>query len=130
MWHVNLGYGYTDAVYVDYRTTLTTDLSGNKRPRVPPHTVNVFTRYTLDRLTLMAGTQFRDKQFLNDQNTLSLDPFSLLNLAASYNHGSFQYNVSVSNVTDAFYYASIRGNTQFYPGEPRRVTATVNWSIR
>jgi iron complex outermembrane receptor protein len=130
MWHVNLGYGYTDAVYVDYRTSLTTDLSGNKRPRVPPHTFNLFTRYTVDNLTLTAGTQFRDEQFLNDANTLKLDPFSLLNLAASYNHGAFQYNVSLSNVTDSFYYASIRGNTQFYPGEPRRVTATVNWAIR
>jgi iron complex outermembrane receptor protein len=83
-----------------------------------------------NRLSLMAGTQFRDAQFLNDQNTLTLDSFSLLNLAASYNHGPFQYNLSLSNVTDEFYYASIRGNTQFYPGEPRRVTATVRWQIR
>lgn len=129
-WHVNLGYGYTDAVFVDYRTTLTADLSGNKAPRVPPHTVNLLTRYTWDNLTLMAGTQVRDTQFLNDQNTLTLDAFSLLNLAATYNHGPLQYSFSVSNVTDEFYYASIRGNQQFYPGEPRRYTATVRWQIR
>ncbi|MBM3819626.1 MAG: TonB-dependent siderophore receptor [Acidimicrobiia bacterium] len=128
--HVNVGYGYTDAVFVDYRTTLTTDLSGNKAPRTPPHTVSVNGRYMWNDFTFMAGTQFRDTQFLNDQNTLTLDAFSLLNLAASYNHGSFQYNLSVQNVTDAFYYASIRGNAQFYPGEPRRVTATVNWNFR
>ena len=128
--HLNFGYGYTNAVYVDYRTSPTTDFSGNKATRVPPHTVSVNGRYTIDNLTLMAGTQFRDRQFLNDQNTLTLDAFSLLNLGASYNRGAFQYNVNVSNATDAFYYASIRGNTQFYPGEPRRVTATVNWAIR
>lgn len=74
---------------------------------------------------LMAGTQFRDTQFLNDQNTLSMDNFSLVNLAASYTQGPLQYSLSMSNATDVFYYASIRGNTQFYPGEPRRVMGTV-----
>ena len=127
---VNLGYGYTDAVYLDYRTSLTTDFSGNKRPRVPPHTVSARATYSRNRLSLMAGTQFRDTQFLNDQNTLSLDKFSLLNLAASYSHGAVQYNVSMSNVTDEFYYASIRGNTQFYPGEPRRIQASVRILFR
>jgi outer membrane receptor for ferric coprogen and ferric-rhodotorulic acid len=78
----------------------------------------------------MAGTQFRDTQFLNDQNTLTLDSFSLVNLAASYVHRQMQYNLSVTNVGDTFYYASIRGNTQFYPGEPRRVTATVSWRFQ
>jgi iron complex outermembrane receptor protein len=98
---------------------------------VPPHTVSVNGTYTWNnRLSLMAGTQFRDTQFLNDQNTLTLDAFSLVNLAASYAHGPMQYNLSMSNVTDQFYYASIRGNTQFYPGEPRRVTATVSWLFR
>ena len=37
---LSLGYGYTNATYLDYRTSLTTDLSGNKRPRVPPHSFN------------------------------------------------------------------------------------------
>jgi outer membrane receptor protein involved in Fe transport len=129
--HVTLGYGYTDARFVDYRTALTTDLSGNRPPRTPPHTVSATATYTWNnRLSLMAGTQFRDSQFLNDQNTLTLGSFSLVNLAVSYNHGPFRYNLSMSNVTDEFYYASIRGNTQFYPGEPRRVTATISWRSR
>jgi iron complex outermembrane receptor protein len=130
-WSFNLGYGYTDARYVDYRTTLTTDLSGNRPPRTPPHTLSLRANYTWNnRLSLMAGTQFRDTQFLNDQNTLSLDSFSLVNLAASYVQGPLQYNLSLTNVADTFYYASVRGNAQFYPGEPRRVTATVSWRFQ
>ena len=35
-WRLSTGYGYTDATYLDYRTSLTADLSGNKRPRVRP----------------------------------------------------------------------------------------------
>jgi iron complex outermembrane receptor protein len=129
--NVNLGYGYTDAVYVDYRTSLTTDFSGNRRPRVPPHTLSLTGTYSvMNGLSLMAGTTYKGTQFLNDQNTLSLDGFSLVNLAASYNRGPVQYNLSVSNVSDAFYYASIRGNTQFYPGEPRRITASVRVLFR
>jgi outer membrane receptor protein involved in Fe transport len=129
--NVNLGYGYTDARYVDYRTTATTDFSGNRPPRTPPHTLTLTANYTWrNRLSLIAGTQFRDAQFLNDQNTLTLDSFSLVNVAASYAHGPMQYNVSLTNLGDTFYYASIRGNTQFYPGEPRRVTATVSWRFQ
>jgi iron complex outermembrane receptor protein len=128
---VNLGYGYTDAQYVDYRSTPTTDFSGNRPPRTPPRTLCLSGCYTwANRLALMAGTQFRDTQFLNDQNTLTLDSFSLVNLAASYAHRQMQYNLSVTNIGDTFYYASIRGNTQFYPGEPRRVTATVSWRFQ
>ena len=52
---LSLGYGYTDATYLDYRTSLTADLSGNKRPRVPPHSFNAMTYYNVNnRLTLTA----------------------------------------------------------------------------
>jgi outer membrane receptor protein involved in Fe transport len=81
-------------------------------------------------LSLMAGTQFRDAQFLNDQNTLSLDSFQVANVAATYYRGPMQFNFTISNLTDTFYYSGIRGNTQFYPGEPRRYQATMRWEIR
>ena len=99
---------------------------GNHPPRVPPHTVSAQAIYTWNNtLSLMAGTQFRDAQFLNDQNTLTLDGFTLVNLGASYSFRHLQLVLNASNVTDHFYYASTLGNTQFYPGEPRRVMFTV-----
>ena len=50
---VNLGYGYTDAQYVDYRSTPTTDFSGNRPPRTPPHTLSFTGTYTWNnRLSL------------------------------------------------------------------------------
>ncbi len=126
-----LGYGYTDATYLDYRSTATTDFTGNRPPRVPPHTVSAQAIYTWNNtLSLMAGTQFRDAQFLNDQNTLSLDGFQVANVAATYYRGPMQFNFTISNLTDTFYYSGIRGNTQFYPGEPRRYQATMRWEIR
>jgi iron complex outermembrane receptor protein len=125
-WRLSLGYGYTDATYLDYRTSLTTDLSGNKRPRVPPHSFNAMGFYSVSRrLTLTANVQVKDSQFLNDQNTLTLEGFTLLNLGALYNLTHLQFALNVSNVSDHFYYASTLGNTQFYPGEPRRVMFTV-----
>ncbi len=129
--NATVGYGYTSARFLDYLTTATVNLSGNRPPRVPPNTVTATATYTwANRLSLMAGTQYRDAQFLNDQNTLTLDGFSLANLAATYYRGPMQFNFSVSNLTDTFYYSSIRGATQFYPGEPRRYQATVRWEIR
>jgi TonB-dependent siderophore receptor len=123
---LSLGYGYTDATYLDYRTSLTVDLSGNKRPRVPPHSFNAMTFFNVsNRLTLTGNVQVKDAQFLNDQNTLTLDGFTIVNLGASYSFRHLQMILNVSNVTDHFYYASTLGNTQFYPGEPRRVMFTV-----
>ena len=82
--------------------------------------------YSLNnRLTLTANLQVKDSQFLNDQNTLTLDAYTLLNLGAAYNLRHLQLMLNVSNVSDHFYYGSTLGNTQFYPGEPRRVMFTV-----
>ena len=84
---MNLGYGYTDAEYVDYRRRRRpiSPATGRRAPR-PTRSASPANYTWNNRLSLMAGTQFRDTQFLNDQNTLTLDSFSLVNLAASYVH--------------------------------------------
>ena len=78
-----------------------------------------------NRLALSANVQVKDAQFLNDQNTLTLDGFTLVNIGAAYSFQHLQFTLNMSNLTDHFYYASTLGNTQFYPGEPRRVMFTV-----
>jgi hypothetical protein len=58
------------------------------------------------------------------QVAVLLDGFTKVNLGALYNLSRLRA-LNVSNITDHFYYASTLGNTQFYPGEPRRVMFTV-----
>lgn len=51
--------------------------------------------------------------------------YSLLNLSASLRHGRARFSVAMSNLTDTEYWASQRGSRLYYPGEGRRVLATV-----
>ena len=51
--------------------------------------------------------------------------YSLLNLCASLRCGRARYSVSFSNLADTEYWASQRGSRLYYPGEGRRILATV-----
>lgn len=125
-----LGYGYTEAKYVDYVTTsssgVQTVLSGKLRPRAPKNSFS----YQASRLwrngfsVAVSGRSLGD-QFLTDANTVYFESYSLLNLAASYRLGRTVYSLNVNNLTDNDYLASTRGNSLWYPGESRRVMGTV-----
>ena len=65
------------------------------------------------------------KQFLDDANALSFGSYGLLDLAASYTHQRATYTLNLSNLTNTRYWASIRGQRQFYPGEPLRVMGSI-----
>ena len=67
------------------------------------------------------------RQFLDDANLLSFDGYSLFNVAASYTRARTTFSVNVNNLTDTHYWASIRGQRLFYPGEPARVLGTVRF---
>jgi iron complex outermembrane receptor protein len=128
--HVMVGYGYTDAEYVDYVTSnaagVRTVLSGKTRPRTPTNTFSYQAeKVWRNGLTLAVAGRSHGRQFLDDANTLSFDSYSILDLAASYTKGRASYSLNFSNLTDTSYWASIRGPRQFYPGEPLRVMGTV-----
>ncbi len=129
-WLVQAGYGYTQAEYVDYVTSAA-NFSGNTRPRTPRHTFNASTSYAFaNGLSVAMSFRSQGDQFLNDANTLSFDGYSLLNVNGTYTRGRLQYALTLSNLTDAVYWASTLGNTQLYPGEPLRVIATVRVRTR
>jgi iron complex outermembrane receptor protein len=132
--YVRVGYGYTDAEYLDYVTTnnagVPTVLSGKIKPRTPTNTFNYQAgKNWRNGLTLAVSGRSHGKQFLDDANTLSFESYSLLDLAAQYKHGSAIYTLNFSNLTNTEYWASVRGNRQFYPGEPLRVMASVRLSV-
>ena len=130
-----VGYGYTDAKFLDYVTVnasgVPTSLSGKTKSRTP---TNTFT-YQIGRMwqngfAVAASGRTHGRQFLDDANTLDFDAYGLLDLAVSYSRGPAFYSLNVSNVTDTNYWASIRGQRQFYPGEPLRVMGTVRMMFR
>lgn len=121
-----IGYGFSDAKYVDYVTTsrsgVQTDLSGKTRPRAPRNTFSYQGAYTMrNGLTLAVSGRTLGDQFLTDANTSHFESYSLLNAAASYRLGRVVYSLSVNNLADTRYLASTRGNSLWYPGAPRAV---------
>lgn len=133
---LSVGYGYTDAEYVDYVVsnssgTVVTDYSGNIRPRVPRHSLNVTGSVGFaNGLGLAVSARTRSQQYLNDANSVSLDGYGLLDVNASYTRGRVQYALVLSNLTSTEYWPSSLGNTQLYPGEPLRVLATIRVRTR
>jgi hypothetical protein len=81
-------------------------------------------------VALAASGRTHGGQFLDDANMLDFDAYRLLDLAVSYSRGPAFYSLNISNVTDTSYWASIRGQRQFYPGEPLRVKGTVRMMFR
>lgn len=127
---LNVGYGFTDARYVDYVTTAAA-FSGNQRPRTPRHSLTASATFAFSSgIAVAVSSQSRGRQFLDDANTVGLGAYGLLNLSASYTRGRLQYGLALSNLTGTDYWASALGNSQLYPGEPLRVVATLRLLAR
>jgi TonB-dependent siderophore receptor len=131
-YYFTVGYGYTDAEFVDYVTTNTagvrTSLSGNRKSRTPANTFSYQAgRIWRNGLSVAVSGRTHGRQFLDDANLLSFDGYSLFNVAASYTRARTTFSVNVNNLTDTHYWASIRGQRLFYPGEPARVLGTVRF---
>lgn len=120
-WRVNLGYGFTRARFLDYRTGtgVGVDLSGNTPRRAPAHTLSFVTSYSWrNGLSVSAGGQVVSGQFINDTNTVRFSPYEVIEMGASYTAGRVQYSLNLTNVTDREYWTSSLGNRQLYPGQP------------
>ena len=130
-----VGYGYTDAKFLDYvtvsNTGVPTVLSGKTKSRTPTNTFTYqIARMWRNGFALAASGRSHGRQFLDDANTLDFNAYGLLDVAVSYSRGPAFYSLNVSNVTDTHYWASIRGQRQFYPGEPLRVMGTIRLMVK
>jgi iron complex outermembrane receptor protein len=127
-WRANVGYGFTKARFLDYRTGTGAgvDLSGNTPRRAPEHTLSFSTSYAWrNGLSVSAGGQLVSSQFINDTNTIEFSPYEIIDLGISYTAGRLQYLLNLTNLTDREYWTSSLGNRQLYPGQPFNIMATV-----
>jgi iron complex outermembrane receptor protein len=124
--NLDLGYGYTKALFLDYFTNAGVNLSGKIPRRAPRHTVNASAEYVWQNgFALMGGGQLASDQFINDNDTVGFSTYELLNAAVTYTKGHIRYGLNFSNLTDREYWTSSLGNRQLYPGEPFNVIASV-----
>ena len=124
--NLDLGYGYTRAVFADYFTNAGVNLSGKIPRRAPRHTVNFSSEYVWQNgFSVMGGGQVASHQYINDTDSVGFSAYELLYAGVTYTRGRIRYGLNLTNLTDREYWTSSLGNRQLYPGEPFNVMASV-----
>ena len=107
------------------------DAEGNKfNTKASRTTANLFAKYTMDKLQLGAGLNYKSKYYTgSDAQKITQDAFTLANAMASYKidkNSSLQLNVN--NIFDKEYYEGIGNNLMIY-GTPRNATLTYKYTF-
>ena len=125
-WHVNAGYGFTNAEFRDYEESPGVNLRGNTPVFAPRHTFNAWTGYDWSNgLGVNVGARYFGRTFADNGNTFEVDGYGVLNLAVRYRRGRIEYQLNVNNVTDTTYFVAHQDYLQVYPGNPANVLGTI-----
>ena len=144
---INLAYGYTDARFVRYETTVKNDAGDpvrisykdNRIPYAPQHTLSAGAAWTvptgvkwLGDLVFQAGVRCAGRIWWNEENTLSQPFYALTDASVRFEHARYSLSVWGRNLTDAgydvFYFKSI-GNEFVQRGRPRTFGITLNINL-
>ncbi|MDV3458057.1 TonB-dependent siderophore receptor [Sphingomonas sp. HF-S4] len=120
-WNINLGYS-------QFKAEDENGVAANTEQ--PRRLLKLFTTYTIDRLTLGGGVNYRSEAFTIAPNPVTNAPFrfeqdgfTLVNLMARY---ALTYNVqlqaNVENLLDETYYSQMGTFSQYRYGAPRNFT--------
>ncbi|MDD2951960.1 MAG: TonB-dependent receptor [Parabacteroides sp.] len=132
-------YGYTHAVFKDYRRSETLDYTGNFLPLVPSHTVSLGVDYTIsnpcdymDRMTVSLNYIGIGKLYWNENNQVYQPYYGRLNGSISFTKGLFTLGVWAKNLTNteytAFYFESM-GDKLAQKGHPFTIGGTISITI-
>ena len=125
-WHVNAGYGFTNAEFRDYEESPGVNLRGNTPVFAPRHTFNAWTGYDWSNgLGVNVGARYLGRTFADNGDTFEVDGYGVLNLAVRYRRGRIEYQLNVNNVTDTTYFVAHQDYLQVYPGNPANVLGTI-----
>jgi iron complex outermembrane receptor protein len=132
-WQLQLGYTYIDATVTS--TTTVTDI-GARLSNVARNSGSFWTRYNLPSGRLKGfgaglGIIYQgQRNGSSTNNPLSLLPapaYTRVDTAFYWKRGRYDFAINVQNLFDEAYLSStsIRFFTQIYPGDPRKVTASL-----
>lgn len=120
------------------------DFSGNQLPSVPEFQWNVGLDFSLKSFSFSTSYRTVGKMFLNDSNSLSSQPYQLLDINTNYTFSVWKnlkvnLQLGIQNSLDEKYAASILPNAigfgnnaprYFYPGNPRNYYGGMSLSYR
>lgn len=125
--NLQVNYGYTHAIFKDYKRSSKLDYSGNYLPLVPSQTVSVGADYTilptgyLQKIILSAQYTGTGKLYWSEDNAASQSYYNLLNAKVSFVKGPVTVDIWTKNATNttytAFYFESM-GDRLAQQGKP------------
>ena len=110
--------------------------NAGKRPfQAPKQMASLWGRYGFNNgLALSAGVRYVGKSWADNENTVQVPAYTLLDLGAEYDLGRVNSNLkgatvrlNVNNVTDKTYVASCATTNYCYYGEKRNIKATFSY---
>jgi len=125
-WNINFGYSQFKAEDRD-------GVAANTQQ--PRRLLKLFTTYTIDRLTVGGGVNYRSKAYTDGTNPVTnaafrfqQDGFTVVNLMARYAlTDAVSVQANVENLFDETYYSQMGTFSQYRYGAPRNFTVGVNY---
>jgi len=121
--------------YIDAEITKSTTNTLGKRPiLVAKNMANVWVRYDLtgwvQGLGFGAGARYIGDQAGDAQNSFDVPSYTLFDAALYYNTTSWRFALNARNLANKQYIAGCASINQCYPGDPRTVMLTANYSFK
>lgn len=126
------GYAYTDAEVSGQ------GVEGNRPRNVGEHSLNLWTSYEWKTgLGIGGGVFYTDDRFGDDENTFSLDSYTLVDLSAWYTlqvpggsgDRAVRLQVALKNLTDEEYFSASGGDDRISIGAPRTILGSVSFDF-
>ncbi len=113
-----------------------TDLKDNAFIRIPEVTADLWLTYELPEgawrgLGLGAGVNYVGKRWVTTDNTISIDPHTLLNASVYYSRNGWRFDMVLHNLTNEKYVSSAWGGTgrSVHPGRPFEAIWTIGYGF-
>lgn len=121
--------------YIDAEITKSTTNTLGKRPiLVAKNMANVWLRYDLSGwvqgLGIGAGARHIGEQAGDAQNSFDVPSYTLFDAGLYYNTASWRFALNARNLANKQYIAGCASINQCYPGDPRTVMLTANYSFK
>jgi len=121
--------------YIDAEITKSTTNTLGKRPiLVAKNMANVWARYDLSGwvqgLGVGAGARYIGEQAGDAQNSFDVPSYTLFDAGLYYNTAAWRFALNARNLANKQYIAGCASITQCYPGDPRTVMLTANYSFK
>ncbi|MTF38697.1 TonB-dependent siderophore receptor [Cyanobacterium aponinum] len=126
-WNIIAGYAYTDAKI----TKDNTFPEGNRLPRVPYNSANLWTTYEIQKgnltgLKFGAGVFFVGNRTGDLNNTFEIPSYARVDAGIFYTRDNFQAALNIKNLFDTRYFEGADSRRAILPGAPLTVLGTIS----